>query len=215
MEDHQERIGDVVGDYRIQRWLGGGTFGTVYLAEHVRDGGQVAIKVLNIRLTNSEQLRGFLNEARTMRLRHPHIMPLLDFGLGREDTPFLVMEYASKGTLRDRHPRGSRIPLPTVLVYTAQVASALQYAHEQRLVHRDVKPENMFFRSDDVILLSDFGIATTVHTTGSYSSTSSAPGIGGTVLYMAPEQLRGQPRAASDQYALGIVCYEWLTGSPP
>ena len=199
MADHLERIGQTVGDYRLLRWLGGGGFGNVYLAEHTHDGEQVALKMLEIRLTISEDLRTFLNEARMMRLRHPHIVPLLDFGLSREEMPFLVMEYAPEGTLRDRHPKGSRVPLLTVVEYTKQVASALSYAHTRRVVHRDVKPENMLVCSDGTVLLSDFGIATTAHSTHSLSAHQ---GIGGTIPYMAPEQLEGHPRPESDQYAL-------------
>src|SRR5579884_1673998 len=117
MADYLERIGQIMGDYRLLSWLGGGSFGNVYLAEQIRDGSRVALKVLQVRLTAADDLRAFINEARTIRLRHPHIVPLLDFGLSREDTPFLVMEYAAKGTLRDRHPKGSRVPLPTAVTY--------------------------------------------------------------------------------------------------
>ncbi len=209
---NQERVGQNVGDYHLLRWLGGGGFGNVYLAEHTHDGHQVAMKVLQTRLTNPNDWRAFLNEARTMHLHHPHIMPLLDFGLSQQEEPFLVMEYAPKGTLRDRHPKGTRVLLPAILDYVTQIASALQYAHEQHLIHRDVKPENMLLRSDDVLLLSDFGIATAAH---SSNSLSAHIGVGGTVPYMAPEQLRGRPRAASDQYALAVVIYEWLTGHRP
>ena len=212
MADHLERIGQIMGDYRLIRWLGGGGFGNVYLAEHVRDSTQVAIKVLQIRLTNHDDFRAFINEARMFRLRHPHIIPLLDFGLSREDTPFLVMEYAPKGTLRHRYPKGKRVSLLTVVEYATQMSSALQYAHDQHLVHRDVKPENMLLRDDEVILLSDFGIATAAQSTHSFSANQ---GIGGTVPYMAPEQLEGKPRSASDQYALGVVIYEWLAGRCP
>jgi serine/threonine protein kinase len=212
MEDRLERIGRVVGDYRLMRWLGGGGFGNVYLAEHVHNGGQVALKVLEIRLTRSEDLRTFLNEARVMRLHHPHIIPVLDFGLSWENMPFLVIEYASQGTLRDQHPKGSRILLPAVITYATQVASALQYAHSQRIIHRDVKPENMLVRADGTILLSDFGIVTTAHSTHSLSANQD---IIGTIPYMAPEQLEGRPRTESDQYALGIVIYEWLAGRCP
>src|SRR5947207_10610447 len=147
MANQYERLGESVGDYRLLQWLGGGGFGDVYLAEHLHDHTQVAIKVLGIRLTNPDDLRSFLNEARMFRLHHPHIMPLLDFGLSQQDEPFLVMDYAPKGTLRDRHPKGSRVPLPTIVHYANQVASALHYAHEQRLLHRDVKPEKMLLRS--------------------------------------------------------------------
>lgn len=212
MADHLERIGQTVSDYHLVRWLGGGGFGNVYLAKHTHDGEQVALKVLEIRLTKSEDFSAFLNEARMMRLRHPHIVPLLDFGLSGEGTPFLVMEYAPEGTLRDRHPKGSRVPLLTVMDYARQVASALSYAHTKRVVHRDVKPENMLVRADGTILLSDFGIATTAHSTHSLSANQ---GIGGTIPYMAPEQLEGQPRIGSDQYALAIVIYERLAGQCP
>ncbi len=106
MADHPERIGQIVGDYRLIRWLGGGGFGNVYLAEQIRDGNQVAIKVLQIRLTNKDDFHAFINEARMFRLRHPHIMPLLDFGLGQGDTPFLVIEYAPKGTFSSPSSQG-------------------------------------------------------------------------------------------------------------
>ena len=212
MANQQERLGQIVGEYRLLRWLGGGGFGNVYQAEHLHNHTQVAIKILETRLTQPDDWRAFLNEARVFRLQHPHIMPLLDFGLSQHDEPFLVMDYAPNGTLRDRHPKGSRVPLPTVVHYVTQVASALQYAHDQRLIHRDVKPENMLLRSDDRLLLSDFGIATAAHST--HSVTASA-GVGGTVPYMAPEQLDGKPQPASDQYSLAVVVYEWLTGRCP
>jgi outer membrane protein assembly factor BamB/serine/threonine protein kinase len=212
MADYLERIGQTVGDYRLLRWLGGGGFGNVYLAEQIRDGQQVALKILQTRLTQQEDLRAFINEARTMRLRHPHIVPLLDFGLSREDAPFLVMEYAPHGTLRDLHPKGTRVPLSRVVEYARQVGSALQYAHERQLIHRDVKPENMLVREDGSILLSDFGIATVAPSSSSFNSNR---GMAGTAAYMPPEQMRGKPRAASDQYALAVVIYEWLAGRLP
>jgi len=104
------------------------------------------------------------------------------------------------------------VPLSSAVLYAYQMASALEYAHQTNLVHRDVKPENMLLRSDDVLLLSDFGIATSVHSTYTISASR---GIGGTILYMAPEQLEGKPCKESDQYALAIVVYEWLTGRCP
>ncbi len=212
MADHLDRIGQQVGDYRLLRWLGGGGFGNVYLAEQVRDRFQVAIKLLQIRLSRSEELKAFINEARTIRLKHAHIVPLLDFGISREEIPFLVMEYAVQGTLRDRYPKGTQVRLTTVVSYVQQVASALQFAHEQRLVHRDVKPENMLLRADGTVLLSDFGIASVAH---SSHSLSLHQGVGGTIPYMAPEQIQGQAQAASDQYSLGVVAYEWVAGRRP
>ncbi len=211
MANHLERIGQQVGDYRLLRWLGGGGFGNVYLAEQVRDNFRVAIKLLHIRLSHREELKAFINEARTIRLKHVHIVPLLDFGISQEEVPFLVMEYIAQGTLRDWYPQGSRLPLTQVVNYAQQVATALQYAHEQHLVHRDVKPENMLLRVDGTVLLSDFGVVV-AHSSPSLSLHQE---IGGTTAYMAPEQIRGKAKAASDQYSLGVVVYEWITGRRP
>lgn len=212
MGDRKDRAGQIFGDYRLVRWLGGGGFGDVYLAEQVRNHTPVAVKILPVRLFNQEELKAFINEARTMRLKHPHIVPLLDFGIGDKDMPFLVMEYAPGGTLRDKHPKGQPLPLTLVNNYISQVGSALQYAHEQRLIHRDIKPDNMLIRADGTILLSDFGIVTVAQSSHSVNLDRS---VGGTLPYMAPEQIRGHPRAASDQYALAIVAYEWLAGKRP
>ena len=212
MASHLDHIGQQVGDYRLLRWLGGGSFGEAYLAERVWDHSQIAIKLLHIQLSSSEEMKAFINEARTIRLQHAHIVPLLDFGLSREEIPYLVMEYAAQGTLRDRHPQGSQVPLPLVADYAQQVGSALQYAHEQRLVHRDVKPQNMLLRADGTVLLSDFGLATIERDSDSLSSHT---GISGTMAYMAPEQIQGQAQVASDQYSFGVVVYEWITGRRP
>lgn len=209
----QERVGQQVGDYRLLRLLGGGGFGQVYLAEHIRNRSLAAVKILQARLTNGEELKAFINEARTFRLKHPHIVPLLDFGIAFNDVPYLVMEYASNGTLRERHPAGTQVPLPTVVSYVNQVASALQYAHDLYLIHRDVKPENMLVGANGEILLTDFGIAAVAH--NSHTLNDQRVDIGGTVSYMAPEQLEGKPRPASDQYALGVLTYEWLSGKRP
>src|SRR5207248_4859551 len=144
-------------------------------------------------------------------LRHPHIVRVLDFGL-QEGIPFLVMDYAPGGTLRNRHPKGTRLPLETVVSYVRQVASALQYAHEQRLIHRDLKPENLLLGPEQQILwLSDFGLAIVAQSARSQPFQQTA----GTLAYMAPEQLQGHPTPASDQYALGILVYEWLCGERP
>ena len=206
------RVGQRIGDYRLLRKLGGGSFGDVYLGESLRTRTQVAVKVLQARLTQGDELKEFINEARTMRLHHPHIIPLLDFGIDRNDTPYLVMDYAPNGTLRNRHPKGTQVPLATVLTYVTPLASALQYAHDHHIIHRDVKPENMLLGAHYEVLLSDFGISTVAQSSHSITEPEV---IGGTLPYMAPEQFQGLPRPASDQYALGIVVYEWLTGTRP
>src|SRR6266702_311573 len=203
-----DRVGQQLDNYRLTRLLGAGGFGEVYLAEHLYRSTQVAIKILP--QLAQDDLPSFLMEARTFRLKHPSIVQILDFGVeGR--TPFIVMEYAPNGTLRQRHPKGTRVPLPTIVSYIKQVASALQYAHDERLVHRDVKPENMLFGVQNQVLLSDFGIATIAHGTASQSVEAMA----GTIPYMAPEQIHGHPRSASDQYSLGVVVYQWLCGDYP
>jgi serine/threonine protein kinase len=209
MADH---VGQQLGNYRLNRLLGQGGFANVYQGEHVYLKTQAAIKVLHARLATSDQ-DNFLNEARTIAaLDHQHIVRVLEFGVEpQDDIPFLVMTYAPHGTLRERHPKGSRLSLASILPYVRQAAAALQYAHEQRVIHRDIKPENMLLGRNDDILLSDFGIALIAQSTQSQSIQAMA----GTMAYMAPEQLHGRPRYASDQYSLAIVIYEWLTGERP
>src|SRR6266480_334137 len=205
-----DRSGQQLGNYRLTRLLGQGGFADVYLGEHIYLKTQAAIKILQIRLAGDD-MESFLNEARTIAsLKHPHIVRVLDFGV-EGTTPFLVMDYAPLGTLRQRYPKGTRLPLATIVSYVKQVASALQYAHERKLIHRDIKPENMLLESVNEILLSDFGIALFVQSSDYQTTQETA----GTVAYMAPEQLQGKPRPASDQYALGIVVYEWLSGDRP
>ena len=125
--------------------------------------------------------------------------------------PFLVMGYAPNGTLRQRHPKGVKVPPNMIVNYVKQVADALQHAHNEKVIYRDIKPENMLLGRYNEILLSDFGIAVVAHST----SSRRAEDVTGTVTYMAPEQLQGKPRRASDQYALGIAVYEWITGTRP
>ena len=205
-----DRIGQKLGNYHLVRLLGEGGFAEVYLGEHVYLGTQAAIKVLHTQLT-TDDIETFRTEARTIaQLEHPHIVRVLDFGVEGK-TPFLVMSYATNGTLRQRHPKGSRLPLATVVSYVKQLADALQYAHDEKLVHRDVKPENMLVGKRQEILLSDFGIAVMAQS----SRYQNAQDMAGTITYMAPEQIQGKPRPASDQYSLGIVIYEWLTGTRP
>jgi len=205
-----DRVGQKLGNYHLVRLLGEGGFAEVYLGEHIHLGTLAAIKVLHTQLT-TDDMETFRKEARTIaQLEHPHIVRVLDFGVEGK-TPFLVMSYAANGTLRQRHPKGSHLPLATVVIYVKQLADALQYAHDEKLIHRDIKPENMLIGRRNEVLLSDFGIALLAQSSR-YQSTQD---VIGTVAYMAPEQIQGKPRPASDQYALGIVVYEWLNGDRP
>lgn len=209
-EKENSRVGQQFGNYKLLRYLGEGGFAEVYLGEHIHLGSYAAIKILSGRLTGGEQER-FRLEARTLvRLVHPHIVRLLEFGI-EDKVPFLVMDYAVNGTLRQRHHKGSRVPLPLVVNYVKQAADALQFAHDQKFIHRDIKPENMLVGSRNEILLSDFGIAIVAQS----SRYQNPQNMAGTVSYMAPEQIQLHPRPASDQYSLGIVTYEWLCGSRP
>ncbi len=201
-------VGKRLDDYHIIQPLGAGSFGQVYLGEHIYKKNQVAVKVLQ--QLAMEDLGSFINEARTIKLKHPNIIRILDFGLNGL-IPFIVMELAPHGSLRQRHPRGTQLQLVTVVSYVKQVANALQYAHNERLIHRDIKPENMLLGANDEVLLSDFGVVTMARSTRSMNTHD----IAGTIAYMAPEQIEGKPCLASDQYALGIVVYEWLSGNLP
>src|SRR3989440_315258 len=153
-----EYTGEKLGNYRLKRLLGRGGFADVYLGEHIYLQTAAAIKVLRMQLTD-EALEKFLVEARTVaRLSHPNIVSVLEFGLERA-TPFLVMNYAPYGSLRQRHPRGSLLPAAAIVFYVEQVAAALQYAHDRRVIHCDIKPENMLLGQNEALMLSDFGIA--------------------------------------------------------
>src|SRR5260370_17794417 len=158
--------------------------------------------------SNAEQFR---NEARTIAsLTHPNIVRVLDFGV-EEGTPYLVMEYATNSTLRHRHPKGIPLSPSRCLAYGRQGGDGLQYPHNKKFIHRDIKPENMLLGPGNQLLLSDFGLVLVAQSTASRGSRE----MGGTVPYMAPEQLQGRPRPASDQYSLGVVVYEWLSGDRP
>jgi len=210
MGEQRFRQQEILGHYRLLRLLGRGGFAEVYLGEHIHLQTQAAVKVLRTRLAN-EDVQTFQREAQTVaRLLHPNIVRVLDFGV--EDTlPYLVMDYAPNGTLRQVCTKGNRLPLVQVVPFTRQVAEALQYAHDRRLIHRDVKPENMLLGRNRETLLSDFGIALVQQS----SHSASTQNIAGTIAYMAPEQIQAHPVAASDQYALGVVVYEWLCGVRP
>ena len=206
-----EYIDKQFGNYKLLRLLGEGAFAQVYLGEHIYLSTQAAIKILK---TQAEEypLDWFRTEARNIaHLVHPNIVRVLEFGV-EDNTPFLVLDYAPNGTLRQCHPNGTLVPLPTVVSYVKQMAEALQYAHDEKLIHRDVKPENMLLGRRNEVLLSDFGIALMAAQT---LQSQRVQDVAGTLPYMAPEQIEGYPRPASDQYSLGIIVYEWLAGKRP
>ena len=210
MKKHKDRAGDIIGGYRLLRFLGQGGFGEVYYAEHLYLQTPVAVKLLVPQ--GEQELRDLMrSEARTSaRLIHPHIISVLDFGFEGE-TPYLVMAYAPGGTLRSLHPQGTTLTIQRVAFYVQRMAQALQFAHDHKIVHRDVKPENMLLGPGNELLLSDFGIAVAAHRTESLSTQEAL----GTTAYMAPEQSAGRAQPASDQYSLAVCAYEWLAGRRP
>jgi serine/threonine protein kinase len=212
-------IGQQVGNYAISQLLGSGGYANVYLGRNIHANNMVvAVKILQGGF-GREDARKFLNEAQTLAdLKHPHIIRIRDYGTIEEQVPYLIMDYAPHGTLRQKHRSGSQVPLPVVVRYTTQIADALQYAHNQGKIHRDVKPENMLLETSDRILLSDFGLVETAQKSMSLTQSNKAVMMNkaaGTPLYMPPEQFSGRFKPESDQYALAIVIYEWIAGHPP
>ena len=197
-----------LGNYWITGFLGRGGFAHVYMAEHISLHRLAAIKVLNGRPPR-EKLERFWTEASiTAELPHRHIVQIFDYD-EESAPPFLVMQYARYRSLEAYH-RGERLPLEAIVSYVKQIAEALDYVHRRGIIHCDVKPSNILLDADETVLVSDFGVAVS---TNRYAA---IPRIfGGTATYMAPEQYRGWVSPASDQYSLGIMVYEWLSGHPP
>jgi eukaryotic-like serine/threonine-protein kinase len=205
-----DREGQQLGNYELLRLLGKGGYAEVYLGQHRILTTLAAIKIFPAFLTDQDR-DSFLSEARIMaHLLHPNIVRILE-GSIEGGTPFLVMDYAPNGTLRDLHPAGERLAPEKVLVYVRQIAAALDYAHQEHLVHRDIKPGNLLLGRNKEVLLSDFGLAVTAQR----SHTQPRSEVAGTVAYIAPEQIEGRPSPSSDQYSLGVVIYEWLSGAWP
>ncbi len=201
-----------LGSYQLQQLLGQSDTAEVYSAEDMLQHTQVAIK-LTYGDWAGERADKFLAHSYVLTsMDHPHIVPISDFGI-EQSAAYLVMEYMPYGNLRQSYPRGTQLSLEVVLHYVRQVASALMYVHELGLVHRDIKPHNMLLGSNGEIKLSDFGIAIKSHSVSPV--VGAARSFEGTVPYSPPEQLRGQSRRASDQYALAITVYEWLCGDWP
>src|SRR5690349_9906990 len=168
-----DREGQQLGNYRLLHLIGRGSFAEVYLGEHLHLNTQAAIKVLHTQFTDEEKEQ-FYAEARTLaRLIHPHIIGIHDFAV-EDDIPFLVMEYAPNGSLRRSHPQGTSVPLATIVFYVKQIAEALDYIHEQKLIHRDVKPENMLLGRNNQVLLTEFDIAVIVQSSRSQQTQEAA-----------------------------------------
>ncbi len=205
--------GKTVGKYIIEKEIGSGGMGVVYLGSQPSLGRKVAIKMLPPQLAISEEFRKrFEREAKTLaRLAHPNIVQLFDFEY-QEGTYFIIMEYVDGPSLSEIINAFGQIPIVECCKIVAAVASALYAAHMRGIVHRDIKPENIMVNSFAQVKVTDFGIARVMDAT---FKTQSGVRIG-TPLYMSPEQAKGESLTfSSDQYSLGIVFYEMVTGKVP
>ena len=201
-----------IGKYSLLRLLEQGEFSEIYLAEDSEQHIPVVIKLLNERRIGDDLAKFFVQARTISRLRHPHIVSLLDFGMN-DDRGYLVMSYVPNGTLRQCYPKGSILPPSLVLHYIQQAADALTYIHDHKLIHCDIKPHNMLLGEHNELLINDFGIAVVSHSLDPLYPEQHD--FEGTVIYAAPEQLQGKPRRNSDQYALAVVAYEWCCGDKP
>ncbi len=209
----------MLGPYQIIGTIGEGGMGVVYRAKDTRLGRDVAIKVLTqVAISDRERLVRFEQEARaTGMLNHPNLLTVYDVGRDAEDNPFLVTELLEGETLRSRLDRGPLSPRKAVDA-ALQMAQGLAAAHEKGIVHRDLKPDNIFLTRDGRLKILDFGIAklTNARPDGpTFEMAATEPGmVLGTVGYMSPEQVRGEPvDHRSDLFSLGTIFFEMLTGT--
>ncbi len=211
--------GDVLLDqYRVEALLGRGGMGEVYRGVDRHLERPVAIKVLPPWLSESERAMQALRReaARAIELAHPALARIYQFGI-HAGLPFVVMEFVDGETLAKALDRCGRMPPAEVADLVAALAEGLDHAHSRGVVHRDVKPSNVLLRGKDRSpVLIDFGIAAEARDQGTRTGNTGLSNTVGTLSYMSPEQLRGAPPAPSmDVYALAVVAYELLAGSPP
>jgi serine/threonine-protein kinase len=213
----------LAGKYRIEERLSGGGMGTVYRGTHVLMDKTVAVKVLRPSLAADEKIVArFSREARAAsKISHPHALSVTDFGEAEDGVVFLVMEYLSGKTLKEIIRQEGPLPLPRTAEILRQIGGALDAAHAEGVVHRDLKSDNIMLLSSsgtDYAKVLDFGIAKIKEAEGAYDPGLTAPDLViGTPQYMSPEQCSQSPDidARSDIYSLGVILYEMLVGHVP
>ncbi len=210
--------GQEIGNYKLLDLLGQGGSADVYLGEHKYCQSCVAVKILRkvaspSSTTNKWEKWGSNESHILSHITHPYITHMHEYGT-QDNIQFLVMDWATRGTLLDLF--ATSLPISTVATYIKQIAYALQYLHRIHITHRDVKPSNILVKQDVSILLADFGLAIGYRTI-SYRNFQSTSGAihATTTAYAAPEETQKRPCPASDQYALGVLVYQWLCGELP
>src|ERR671928_109895 len=207
-------IGTLISDrFRLEEKIGAGGMSSVYRAFDPTLERWVAIKLMHRDISNDpDQLERFRREARAVaQLNHPHVVTVIDAGED-DGAPYIVFEYVEGETLKDRIRRMGRLPVPEAVAYAIEIARALSCAHSHRLVHRDVKPQNVLIDQEGRGKVTDFGIARSLEAQG----LTATGRVLGTTDYVSPEQALGhEVTGQSDIYSLGVVLYEMLTGEAP
>ena len=215
--DLETRLQAALGStYRIEKELGGGGMSRVFVAEETRLGRNVVVKVLPPEMAAGVNLERFEREIQlAARLQHPHIVPVLTAG-AEADLLFFTMPYIEGESLRAKLARESQLSVGEAIGILKDVLDALHYAHSHRVVHRDIKPDNVLITGRHAVV-ADFGVAKAVSESGGGQSVTSVGVALGTPAYMAPEQVAGEPHVdhRADIYAAGALAYEMLTGRPP
>ncbi|HEU5227405.1 MAG TPA: serine/threonine-protein kinase [Ktedonobacteraceae bacterium] len=215
-------VGTILGTCKLQKLIGQGGMGAVFLAQQSHPPRQVAVKVLlPVTPLAQRQQAAFLESFRretlvTASLQHPNIIPVYEYG-EQSGLAYLIMPYLDGGSLRDELEQSGQLPLPKIIDYLSQMAEALAVAHRQGIVHRDIKPANMMKTREGRLVLTDFGLVKII-AEGQWTQAqiTGMGGLVGTPDYMAPEQvLGGQIDARADLYALGVILYQMVTGTVP
>jgi len=197
-------VGQIIGEYRLIRHLAHDRTASVYFAEHKDNRYWVAVKIVGHSKGVNRKIAQCSAETHLLpSLNHPHIVRVRECGI-QDGMQFLVTDWATRGTLLDLFAQS--VPISTVTAYVKRIASALQYLHTMHIIHRDIKPANILVEQDRNALLADFEFAVDYR---------NCQNRAGTPAYAALEQWEGQSCPASDQYALGVLTYQWLSGELP